>query len=154
MTTIFILLVAYFGLLAALSIAATPYRRELARLGAEVCALDLTPGERAWIEGMMRDAYSWRSAVMLFLVFLIGLFQSRETLDRICDEVERDSRFTSDPRLHEMSQAFFASTFAVNPVFGILAFVARGAFGVKAGMHHNAKVAQRMVDLRSFSVAT
>jgi hypothetical protein len=153
MITIAVLLAAYFALLAVLSFAVTPYRRRIARLGAELCELNLTPVERRVVEGLMRSTYSWRGAIVLLFAYLEGLFLPVAALDRESEQLQREApTFVSDPRMHQMSDAYFASAVAVNPLVGLLAVAARWAFHLKARLHHSGAFADRITDYRAASV--
>lgn len=133
MNQVIFLLLAYFGLLAAMSVVAIPYRRRLRDLGAELCQLDLTPYERGYVESMLQFAYSWRASIIHALSYAAGLLQTYDALNREFEKsLEESPKLFSDPRLHQMSDAFFISAVAVNPLFGLLATVARLAFRIKA----------------------
>lgn len=145
-----LLILAYFVLLAGLSAGALPYRRRMRKLGAELCALPLNDTERGVVEGMLRHAYSWRMAIVLFLVFVAGLFQAGDVLDRDSEQAFfKAPNFTKDDRFHQFCDAFFASVIGVNPIFGMLAVAAKVAFRVKALRYHSSNSARQMTDIRA-----
>jgi hypothetical protein len=152
MNQVLTLIAAYFGTLFLLAVVAIPYRRRLRKVGAELCAV-AGDDDRHFIELMMKSAYSWRTSVVLLLIYTAALFQSSKTLDRESEEISRQSALMSDPRLHSLMDAHFVSAFAVNPLVGVLVSLAQLAFYVKARMHTTAEYASRARDLRALSAA-
>jgi hypothetical protein len=156
MTQVVILIAAYFAVLAMLSIIAIPYRRRLRALGAELCSLELNSADRAYVEALLRNAYSWRGAIVMVFAYAAAMFQSGDTLDKQCDKLVEESPLFADPRSHAFGEAYFASVVAVNPLFGIPAVVMRAAFRFKALLYHrrhNASDVDRLADLPAIAAA-
>ena len=154
MTYILILIGCYFGLWAALSACVTSHRRDLAAFGAALQNRTMDQDEREFVNNMLASAYSWRSAIMLCLVYIIGLFQAGATLDKECDKFASEHPTLSrDAHLHGMVDAYFASVAAVNPIFGALAFVLKRIFRLKARLYHSAQSADKIADFRGLNVA-
>ena len=152
MSTTLLLIAAYFLVLAGVSAAAMPYRRRMRKLGAELCAADISDRERGLVESMLKHAYSWRMSLVLFLVYLAGVFQAGEALEQEAEGHARELPvLSSDPRFHRFADSFFVSVVGVNPVFGVLAILAKHAFRLKMGFHHTSKGADRIADLRAAS---
>jgi hypothetical protein len=150
MTLVIVLIAAYFAVLVALSAAAMPYRWRMRKLGAELCALDLTERERDLVDHLLIYAYSWRTSIILSLVFLVGLFQGSDSLRKEADQrAQQMPTLARDPRLHELMDGFFASAIGVNPVFGIFAILLKYAFVLKVCLRAPSDRAARMADLRA-----
>jgi hypothetical protein len=149
MSYILILFGCYLGLWTALSAIAMPHRRHLAEIAESLREENI---ERDFVDGMLASAYSWRSAVMLALVYTMGLFQSGTALDRECDQFAAERpNLANDARVHSMMDAYFASVAAVNPIFGALAYLAKRTFQLKARLHFSAQNAERLTDIRGLS---
>lgn len=153
MNTILVLLGAYFAVLGGLSLLARPYRLRLGAIGASFAEGELDEHALGFVRATLTSAYSWRAAIMLFLVYLMGIFETGERLDQSYRAFEKDHPMLArDPRVHQMMDAYFASVAAVNPTFGLLAYLAMRVFRLKARMHHSALNAERLADFRGLSV--
>lgn len=147
METILIIFVAYFALLGALLVWARPYQKRVQALGAEILQSEMSPIERRFIEGLVASSHSYRAAIVMLLAFLIGIFQTGETLDRECAGFDRQHPvLANDTRVHALMEAHFASAIAVNPFVGVLAIFARYAFELKALLHHDSKHVRKIAD--------
>lgn len=155
MKTVFILLAGYIGLLALLAVIVRPYRKRIAALGADLlCDDHLNGSERAYVEAIMKHAYSWRGAVVLLLDYVSGLFESSETMERKAKSHEAEyPRLLRDHRAYLMFECYVASVVAVNPLIGTLALIARASFRMRVRRHHTAKQAREIVDLRGLTAA-
>ena len=132
MTYILILIGVYFAALSVLAIAARPQRKRLLELGEALQQESMTPVEREFITMQVSSTYSWRSAIILSLLFLSGLFRSIKTIERECAGFdERYPFLANDERVFELMDLHFVSAIAVNPLFGMLAIVFRQAFRIK-----------------------
>lgn len=147
MNTVLILFGVYFAALAVLLIMARPYQRRIQELAAELRVHAMSSDERRFVDSLVDSSYSWRSAVILALTFLVGIFQSATKLDSDCaDFNHRFPVIANDPRVHELMEAHFATAVAVNPVVGILAILMRYTFRLKARLHRNNVEADRISD--------
>lgn len=154
MIEILLLIAGYFGLLALLSWAATPARRRIKDLGTQLLQLDLTDYERAYIQGCMRHAYSWRAAVGLLLGYISGMFETEQTLEaKMREAADKYPTLRRDWRLYALFECYIASAFAVNPIVGIAVVVFRTIYRWRVRIHHNAKRTKEIVDLRGMSAS-
>lgn len=156
MKTVLILIFGYFALLVVVAVMAVPARRRLRELGAELLALDLNQAERAYVLTVLRHAYSWRAAILMFLEYAGALFESHTALKGRLRAFEADyTTLIRDHRLYEMADAYRASVVAVSPVFGILTVLTRFAFLAKCRAHRNRNHQQErgMVDVRAMAAS-
>ena len=142
MTTIFALVAGYFGLLAVLSFIARPYRLRMRELAdALVRAHPTDDLSRDFCNGLLKTAYSVRAAPIRFLLFMAALLVPGARLDQDCDEIEAEHpAFFNDPRVHKLVENYHVSIALVNPVFGILMYLAKFAFRVKAIAYYRGKM--------------
>ena len=135
MTTLFIFIIGYFAFLAALSLIARPYRLRLKFAGERLLADSLlTDSDAKMVRGMLSTAYSIRTAPVLVLVFLTGMLRHSEQIDFEADSFAREhpSFLQHYETWHEMLEMHMVSVFAVNPIFGVFAYVGKWMFRAKA----------------------
>lgn len=133
MTTVFLFVAAYFALLALLGLLARPYRLRMRAIADELLQLQPTEAERKFIFRLVDTAYSVRTAPVIFLVFVVGILQRSEVLDRDSDKwAIENPRLSSDRRSHELLEMHMVSAAVVNPIFGALAYVTKWVFRAKA----------------------
>jgi hypothetical protein len=138
MTTLFILIIGYFAFLAMLSLIARPYRLRLKSAGERLLADSLlTDDDAKMVRGMLSTAYSIRTTPVLVLVFLTGVLRHSEQLDFEADSFEREypSFVKHHKTWHEMLEMHMVSAFAVNPIFGVFAYLSKWMFRAKVRAH-------------------
>jgi hypothetical protein len=135
MITLIIFIVAYFALLAVLSLAVRPYRLRL-KVACEHLfdEAPLAQGDIKMLQSMLSSAYSIRAAPLLILVFMMGILRSGQQLDSDVEKFDKENpMFVANRRVwHEVLEMHMVSAFAANPFFGIAAYIARWIFRAKA----------------------
>lgn len=154
MTLPVLLIAAYFAVLAALSLAAMPYRRRMRRLGVELCELELNEAEKGIVEGLLNNAYSWRASILVTFAYLEGIFQSNQAVVHEVEGVNHAlPKLVADNRFFALVEAYVASVVGINPVIGMFALLARMVFRLRVRARASANEAHRATDLRAASVS-
>lgn len=151
MTTLFIFVLAYFGFLGLLSLAAKPYRLRLHAAATRLCDnASLSPSEDKMLKSILSSAYSIRAAPMLLLVFMTGILRRSEQIDTDADSFAQENPSIREHYAlwHTLLETHMISAFAVNPIFGSLAYVAKWILRTKARAYFaRTKRASRNLDL-------
>ncbi len=135
MTTLLIFVTAYFALLAVLSLVAQSYRLRLKAACEHLLdKASLCQDDVKMVEATLSSAYSIRTAPMLLLVFMTGILRSGQQIDSDADRFDKEHPTFNEHLLvwHEMLETHMVSAFAVNPIFGSLAYIAKWIFRAKA----------------------
>ncbi len=133
MIAIFAFVFSYFVLLIALSALVRPQRKRLAVLAHELLSEDIDEDRRVLIGRLLATAYAMRMAPTQFLATCIALLIPSDRFDREArDWAQKSQDLIEDGRWFEMFECHSASAAAANPIFGALAYAARGVFKLKA----------------------
>ena len=153
MSTLIAFVAAYFVLLALLSLLARPLRARLKTVASGFLDQDLTDTERKMILRLADTAYSVRTAPVIFLVFVIGLLQQNEKIDKESNSwAIENPTMASDRRSHQLLELHMASAAAVNPIFGALAYAAKWLFRAKAKAYFRRESSSAKLDVYEMRV--
>jgi hypothetical protein len=152
MSVIIAFVASYFVLLVLLSEMVRPARRRLTVLADELLCMDLSPEAEGVIRSMLHTAYSIRAAPLTLLALTIAVFTPSAKINRqVGAWVKENPEVAGDRRWNELYSLYYASISAVNPIFGLMLFVARWIFRLKAYLfviQHYRPTRRQMADLK------
>jgi len=126
----------YFMLLGALALAVRPYRVRLGELGNEILCDSKSDAVQAHVRAILRGAYSIRSApASLFWSMLLIVLPPARLIAMAQEAAQEHPALMDEDRLTELYELYRASTAAVNPIFGALAYAAQALFRVKTRIY-------------------
>lgn len=136
MITVLIVAGSYFSLLILLAILARPYRVRFAELANEILNDNPSDDVRSHVEWMTGTAYSIRTAATQFLTGMVLVVLPGDRLMQMAREFHAEHKeLVDEDRISELSELHKASAAAVNPIFGLLALLARALFGIKVSSY-------------------
>jgi hypothetical protein len=133
MITVLALVAGYFLLLMALSLMVRRQRERMAVLANSLLKMELLPHQERVVQRVINTSYSMRSAPAHLLSFTIALLTPAERLDHDARQWAKENpEMVTDRRWGELFDCHMASVAAINPVFGVLMYLARFLFKMKA----------------------